>query len=165
VRGLGCPRSASVSSSRQRRSRCARQVWWVACWKRRSGAQPSRSIVPAQRLHLAAQPLVDLLEPFALGPQALVLHAQPFAFGLQPPLLLAQRGVLLLKPGDPPAQPGRASQTPTDLRTGGLRRHEARRLQPTHPASRTRCLTTAGRGEDPGRPVTTTTMAPAVWVR
>jgi hypothetical protein len=37
---------------------------------------------PAQRLHLTAQPLVDLLEPFAFGPQPLVLPAQPLAFGL-----------------------------------------------------------------------------------
>jgi hypothetical protein len=126
---------------------------------------------PAPRLHLAAPPLVDLLEPFALGRQALVLHAQPFAFGLQPfalglqpPLLLAQRGVLLPTPGDPPAPPGRASQTPTDLRTCRLRGHAARRLQPTHPGSRTRPLTTAGRGQDPGPPDPTTTMAPAVRV-
>jgi hypothetical protein len=130
---------------------------------------------PAQRLHLAAQPLVEFLEPFALGPQALVLHAQPFAFGLQPlalglqpPLLLAQPGVLLLKPGDTPAQPGRASQTPTGLRTCGHRRHEARSLQPTYPASRTRSLNAAQcrrpwRGL--GHPDTTTTMAPAVCVR
>jgi hypothetical protein len=47
VRGAGCPRSASASSSRQRRSRCARQRWWRAWANRRYGAQPSRSSTPA----------------------------------------------------------------------------------------------------------------------
>jgi hypothetical protein len=84
---------------------------------------------PAQRLHLTAQPFVDLLEPFALGPQPLVLDAQPLAFGLQPLLLFAQRGVLVLKPGDAPAQPVQTSRPSTRPGTSRLPRHEARRLQ------------------------------------
>ena len=107
---------------------------------------------PAQRLHLTAQPLVDLLEPFALGPQPLVLHAQPLVLGLQPLLLLAQRGVLVLKPGDPPAQPIQTSRPSTRLRTSRLPRHEARRLQPSHSASRTRYLNTADQGSSPPTP-------------
>jgi hypothetical protein len=93
---------------------------------------------PTQRLDLAPQPLVDLLEPLTLGPQPLVLRPQPFP--LLPQLLLllfAQRGVLVLKPNDAPAQPARASRIPTSLGTSRLPRHKAGRLQPSHPASRT----------------------------
>jgi hypothetical protein len=101
---------------------------------------------PTQRLDLAPQPLVDLLEPLTLGPQPLVLRPQPFP--LLPQLLLllfAQRGVLVLKPNDAPAQPARASRIPTSLGTSRLPRHKAGRLQPSHPASRTgtRYLNTA----------------------
>ena len=87
---------------------------------------------PAQRLHLTAQPLVDLLEPFAFGPQPLVLPTQPLAFGLQPLLLalqplllLSQCSVLVLKPSDPLAQPTHASRIPTGLHTRGHPHHEA----------------------------------------
>jgi hypothetical protein len=104
---------------------------------------------PTQRLHLTAQPLVDLLEPFTLGPQPLVLPTQPLTFGfqplvlaLQPLLLIAQRGVLVLEPGQAPAQPARTSRIPTALSSCGHPRHEARRLQPPHPASRTPYLIT-----------------------
>ena len=95
---------------------------------------------PAQRLHLTAQPFVKFLEPFALGPQPLVLAAEPLAFGLQPLLLFAQPGVLVLKPGQAPAQPARACRCPTGLHPLGHHRHEARKLQPPPPASRTRYL-------------------------
>src|SRR5512132_2769242 len=103
---------------------------------------------PTQRLDLAAQPLVDLLEPLTLGPQPLVLRPQPFPLLPQLPLLFAQRGVLVLKPNDAPAQPARASRIPTSLRTSRLPRHKAGRLQPSHPASRTgtRYLNTAKQG-------------------
>src|SRR5215207_9539637 len=101
---------------------------------------------PTQRLDLAAQPLVDLLEPLTLGPQPLVLRPQPFPLLPQLLLLFAQRGVHVLKPNDAPAQPARASRIPTGLRTSRLPRHKAGRLQPSHPASRTgtRYLNTDG---------------------
>jgi hypothetical protein len=101
---------------------------------------------PTQRLDLAPQPLVDLLEPLTLGPQPLVLRPQPFPLLPQLLLLFAQRGVLVLKPNDAPAQPARASRIPTSLGTSRLPRHKAGRLQPSHPASRTgtRYLNTRG---------------------
>lgn len=93
---------------------------------------------PAQRLHLTAQPLVEFLEPFTPGPQPLVHAAEPLAFGLQPLLLLPQGGVLVLKPGQVPAQPARACRTPTGLHPLGHHRHEAegynRRLRRQGPA-------------------------------
>jgi hypothetical protein len=93
---------------------------------------------PAQRLYLTAQPLVGLLEPFALGPQPLVLHAQPLVFGLRPLLLLAQRGVFVLEAGDAPLQRRPASQLPDGDRTHRHRRHKTRKAPPAHPPSRTR---------------------------
>jgi hypothetical protein len=98
---------------------------------------------PAQRLHLTAQPFVELLQPLALGPQPLVLAAKPLTFGPQPLLLFAQPGVLVLKPGQAPAQPARACRPPTGLHPSGRHRHEARKLQPPPPASRTRYLNTS----------------------
>lgn len=76
-----------------------------------------------QRVNLGAQPLVGRLEPIALGPQPIVLPTQPLTFGLPSLLLLSQRGVLVLKPGQAPAQPAQASRIPTSPGTCGHRHH------------------------------------------
>jgi hypothetical protein len=99
---------------------------------------------PPQRLQLAAQARVDLLEPFTLGLQALPLGLQaldPLAelllLALQVLLPVPQRGVLVLEQRDPlaPLIRVRASQSVTSSRLLGHHRHEARRLQPAHLAS------------------------------
>src|SRR5919201_6193484 len=117
---------------------------WLAAWAPGVGrgvALGDRSSLafrrPTQCLDLAAQPLVELMEPLTLGPQPLVLRTQPFPLLLQQLLLFTQRAVLVLKPSDAPTQPAQASRFPTSLRTPRLPRHKARRLQPSHPASRT----------------------------
>jgi hypothetical protein len=48
VRGLGLALLGVGDSSRQRRSRCAKQVWWAARMNLRYGAHPSRSNTPAK---------------------------------------------------------------------------------------------------------------------
>jgi hypothetical protein len=88
---------------------------------------------PLQRLHLRAQPLVDLPQPIALHAQPLVDLPQPLAFGLQPLLLVAQRRVLVLEAGDALLQRRRASQIPDSAQVHGHHRHKTRRLQPAQP--------------------------------
>jgi hypothetical protein len=98
---------------------------------------------PSPRLHLLAQPRVDLLEPFTLGLQPLPLALQALDPLAQLPLLalqlllpVPQCGVLLLQQRDPlaPSSRVRASQPVIHSRLLGHHRHERQRLQPAHRA-------------------------------